>query len=57
VCVCVFACVHVCNRAALVAFNLGYLPGGDKALITRQDSTTAAVEAALEVGGWTAVGR
>lgn len=39
------------NRAALVAFNLGYLPGGDKALITRSDSTTAAVEAALEVGG------
>jgi hypothetical protein len=39
------------NTAALVAFNLGYLPGGDKGLITTTDSTTAAVEAALEVGG------
>lgn len=39
------------NTAALVAFNLGYLPGGDKKLITRTDSTTAAVEAALEVSG------
>lgn len=38
------------NTAALVAFNLGYLPGGDKGLITTTDSTTAAVEAALEVG-------
>lgn len=37
------------TTAALVTFNLGYLPGGDKKLITRTDSTTAAVEAALEV--------
>lgn len=37
------------NTAALVAFNLGYLPGGDKALTTHIDTTTAAVEAALEV--------
>lgn len=37
------------NVASLVAFNLGYLPGGDKGVITRTDSTLAAVEAALEV--------
>lgn len=37
------------NVASVVAFNLGYLPGGDKSLITRTDTTLAAVEAALEV--------
>lgn len=37
------------NLASLVAFNLGYLPGGDKRVITRTESTVAAVEAALEV--------
>ncbi|KAL7186918.1 hypothetical protein ACSBR2_028602 [Camellia fascicularis] len=30
----------------LVAFNLGYLPGGDKALITRSETTLQALEAA-----------
>jgi hypothetical protein len=39
------------NVASLVAFNLGYLPGGDKAVITQPGSTLAAVEAALEVRG------
>jgi hypothetical protein len=37
------------HKARLVAFNLGYLPGGDKSVITRQESTLAAVEAAFEV--------
>ncbi|WIA30339.1 hypothetical protein OEZ86_000426 [Tetradesmus obliquus] len=37
------------NVAKLVAFNLGYLPGGDKGIVTAADSTAAAVEAALEV--------
>jgi hypothetical protein len=37
------------NLAKLVAFNLGYLPGGDKGIITSASSTVAAVEAALEV--------
>jgi predicted methyltransferase len=37
------------HTARLVAFNLGYLPGGDKSVITRQSSTLAAVEAAFEV--------
>lgn len=37
------------NTARLVCFNLGYLPGGDKNVITTQESTLAAVEAAFEV--------
>jgi hypothetical protein len=37
------------NVAKLVAFNLGYLPGGDKGIVTSAASTVAAVEAALEV--------
>eukprot|EP00878_Enallax_costatus_P043655 GHUV01051697.1.p1 GENE.GHUV01051697.1~~GHUV01051697.1.p1 ORF type:complete len:137 (+),score=48.76 GHUV01051697.1:34-411(+) len=37
------------NVAKLVAFNLGYLPGGDKRIITQAGSTLQAVEAALEV--------
>ena len=32
-----------------VAFNLGYLPGGDKSLITRPDTTVAALSAAADV--------
>lgn len=35
------------GRLAAVMFNLGYLPGGDPALITRPDTTLAALEAAL----------
>lgn len=34
----------VCCR--LVAFNLGYLPGGDKATITKSETTLQALEAA-----------
>ncbi|KAH7616191.1 putative rRNA methylase YtqB [Nannochloris sp. 'desiccata'] len=37
------------HTARLVAFNLGYLPGGDKNVITRQTSTLAAIEASFEV--------
>ncbi len=33
----------------LVAFNLGWLPGGDKSLTTRVDSTLLAVEAGLQL--------
>lgn len=36
------------NVAAVVAFNLGYLPGGDKAVTTNPSSTVDAVECALE---------
>ncbi|GBF94396.1 rRNA methylase [Raphidocelis subcapitata] len=35
--------------ARVVAFNLGYLPSGDKSLVTRAETTVAALEAALEV--------
>jgi threonine dehydrogenase-like Zn-dependent dehydrogenase len=35
------------GRLAAVVFNLGYLPGGDKAVITRWDSTLAALDQAL----------
>eukprot|EP00879_Flechtneria_rotunda_P019227 GHRR01020188.1.p1 GENE.GHRR01020188.1~~GHRR01020188.1.p1 ORF type:complete len:220 (+),score=80.15 GHRR01020188.1:216-875(+) len=37
------------NLAKIVAFNLGYLPGGEKSITTQAGSTIAAVEAALEV--------
>lgn len=35
--------------ARVVAFNLGFLPSGDKTLITKPDTTVLALEAALEV--------
>lgn len=35
--------------AKLVAFNLGYLPGGDKKIVTQTSSTLQAIIAALEV--------
>lgn len=37
------------SAARVVMFNLGYLPGGDKATTTRTGSTLAAVKAACEV--------
>jgi 16S rRNA C1402 N4-methylase RsmH len=39
---------EVRGRLRAVMFNLGYLPGGDKALITRVDTTLSALEQALE---------
>jgi len=42
------------REARLVCFNLGYLPGGDKDVMTLSSSTTAALQAATEaimVGG------
>ena len=43
--------INKCQLGAprLVAFNLGYLPGGDKAIITNPDSTLKAIEGALSV--------
>lgn len=35
------------GRVGAAMFNLGYLPGGDKSVITRPDSTRAALSAAL----------
>ena len=37
------------GRMAAVIFNLGYLPGGDKSVITRAETTLPAVRAALEL--------
>jgi SAM-dependent methyltransferase len=42
------------GRVAAVTFNLGYLPGGDKSLVTRPHTTAAALEQAgtlLRPGG------
>jgi hypothetical protein len=36
------------NVAKLVCFNLGYLPGGNKSIVTQIDSTIAAIEGSLE---------
>jgi len=33
----------------LVAFNLGYLPGGDKEIITASETTSLALEAAKRI--------
>jgi len=40
---------HVPEGVRAVMFNLGYLPGGDKAMITRIDTSLAAVTAALRL--------
>jgi predicted methyltransferase len=42
------------GKVAAVMFNLGYLPGGEKAIVTQIDSTVRAITAAIEllrVGG------
>ena len=40
-------CAHA--KASAVLFNLGYLPGGDKALTTKTDVTLRAVQSALDI--------
>ena len=37
------------GHIAAVMFNLGYLPGGDRSLATRTDSTLVALRSALEI--------
>ncbi|MEL7310060.1 MAG: class I SAM-dependent methyltransferase [Pseudomonadota bacterium] len=37
------------QRVSAVMFNLGYLPGGDKAVTTQLDSTLVALEAAMQI--------
>lgn len=37
------------GRIAAVMFNLGYLPGGNRSLATRTDSTLKAIRSALEI--------
>ena len=34
---------------AAIAFNLGYLPGGDKSLVTNPESTARALRSALQL--------
>lgn len=49
---------HVAGPLQAVCFNLGYLPGGDRQIVTRPDTTLAALEAAsglLAPGGIVAV--
>lgn len=40
---------HCCAPINGVMFNLGYLPGGDRSLITQPDSTLAGLEQALAI--------
>ncbi|WP_347985754.1 class I SAM-dependent methyltransferase [Methylomonas sp. AM2-LC] len=37
------------GRIQAIMFNLGYLPGGDKSLVTKSDSTLTALTAALQM--------
>ncbi|MET3505902.1 class I SAM-dependent methyltransferase [Halalkalibacter oceani] len=37
------------QRLKAAIFNLGYLPGGDKAIVTRPESTISAVQSLLEL--------
>ena len=40
---------HVKEKIDLGIYNLGYLPGGDKSLITREDSTVKSIDGALKI--------
>ncbi len=40
--------IHI-GRVKAVVFNLGYLPGGDKGMVTQADTTLQGIEQALEV--------
>ena len=40
---------RVPEKAAVIVFNLGYLPGGDKEITTHTESTLCALQAALEL--------
>ena len=39
---------HV-QSAQFVCFNLGFLPGGERSVVTRPDTTVAALQAALSI--------
>lgn len=39
------------NEASLITYNLGYLPGGDKSITTRLDSTKSSLQSAKECVG------
>jgi SAM-dependent methyltransferase len=40
---------HVSEPAHVVLFNLGYLPGGDRSIITRLDTTSIALKQSLQL--------
>lgn len=40
---------YVTEPVQMVLFNLGYLPGGDRTIITRPDTTAAALEQSLQL--------
>lgn len=40
---------YINQKVSAVIFNLGYLPGGNKDIITRSKSTTAAVEESIKL--------
>jgi len=40
---------HVAGPVKAIIFNLGYLPGGNRTVITRPDSTLAGLEQSLEI--------
>lgn len=40
---------HIREPAAAVMFNLGYLPGGDRSIVTRPESVVRGVAAALQL--------
>jgi len=42
---------HCTKPVRAVIFNLGYLPGGDRAVITRPESTLAGLQQSLEILG------
>lgn len=39
---------HV-HSARFVCFNLGFLPGGERSIVTQPDTTVAALQAALRI--------
>lgn len=41
--------LHISTKVKAVMFNLGYLPGGDKKMITQAHSTVAALSAAIDL--------
>ncbi len=40
---------YIDRKLKAIMFNLGYLPGGDKSITTKRETTLAAVDAAIEL--------
>jgi predicted methyltransferase len=41
--------LNFCNKISAIMFNLGYLPGGNKSVITQSESTRLAVSSSIEL--------